>query len=68
MKYGTILKRLPKGIRKAAKAAGISPTTIARLNRGEPPDPRTIARLMDWAGVDSITLTRTDLEKAPAHD
>jgi transcriptional regulator with XRE-family HTH domain len=45
------------GIRDLAKAAGVSPDTVARLERGEELKPATIAAIraaLEAAGVDFI--------------
>jgi transcriptional regulator with XRE-family HTH domain len=45
------------GVRELAKAAGVSPTTITRLERGEDLHPRTleaIRRALEHAGVKFI--------------
>lgn len=36
------------GIREQAKAIGISPSTLSRIENGKPADPAAVIRLMVW--------------------
>ena len=40
------------GIRAAAKAAGVSPATMSRVEGGHTPDMETFERLCAWLGAD----------------
>jgi transcriptional regulator with XRE-family HTH domain len=45
------------GVRELSDAAGVSPTTVSRMERGDPLYPRTIAAIrtaLEAAGVDFI--------------
>jgi transcriptional regulator with XRE-family HTH domain len=45
------------GVRELSDAAGVSPTTVSRMERGDPLYPRTIAALrtaLEAAGVEFI--------------
>lgn len=62
--YARIMKRLPNGVREASRSSGIPHATMSRLKRGYKPDPNTLLKLMEWAGVEQITLTVGDLRRA----
>jgi transcriptional regulator with XRE-family HTH domain len=45
-------RRLGKGIREAAKEAGVSPATLSRVENGKIPDLETFAKICKWLSDD----------------
>jgi len=52
--FGQLLlrKRGVRGIRDVAKEIGISPATLSRIERGHPPDFRTLGKACAWLAID----------------
>ncbi|MGJ7536987.1 MULTISPECIES: helix-turn-helix domain-containing protein [unclassified Variovorax] len=44
--------RAGKGIREAAKEAGVSPATLSRVENGKVPDLETFGKICQWLGDD----------------
>lgn len=61
MFYSSIIRRLPEGVREAARATDIPHATMSRIKRGYAIDNATLAKLMAWAGTAQVTFTLDDL-------
>jgi len=65
-------KRAGKGIREAAKEAGISPATLSRVENGKVPDLDTFEKVCRWLGEDASIYLGTratvgDVSKVRVH-
>jgi len=49
-------KRGERGLREVAKAIGISPSTVSRIENGKMPDLVTFRRVCEWLGFDAAHL------------
>lgn len=45
-------RRAGKGVREAAKEAGVSPATLSRVENGKIPDLETFGKICHWLGED----------------
>ena len=52
-------KRAGKGIREAAKEAGVSPATLSRVENGKVPDLDTFGKVCRWLGEDASVYLGT---------
>lgn len=52
MRLGDVIRKWRKmsdiGVREAAKEIGVSHGTLSRIERGEPMEGRTLAKLLEW--------------------
>lgn len=65
-------RRQGRGVREAAKEAGISPATLSRIENGKVPDLETFGKVCAWLGADpavflGLAPTGTTTPKAQVH-
>ena len=54
------LKRGQKGVREAAREAGVSPATLSRVENGHPPSLENFRRLCLWLKVSPAEIFEED--------
>lgn len=59
-------KRGGAGIREAARAIGVSPATLSRVERGNLPDLDTFAKICQWLQIDPAEVLGVEIKRTPS--